>query len=327
MSAPRALVLRAAGSNCDLETSAALELAGARPERVHVNRLLEGEDLARALDGYDLLAIPGGFTYGDDLGAGRILGGILTRGLGDAISALVERGGLVLGVCNGFQVLVRAGLLPGEGLSATLTDNRSGRFDDGLERYVEVPSDTLPFEQRPWMKAAEITDRLVTELASGRYRHARANYANGDMVGHTGHFEASIQAVEAVDLQLGRLLPLIREQRGALIVTADHGNADEMFEVDAAGEPKRDAEGRTRVRTSHTLNPVPLHVYAPGAALELAGHGLSAQIAGQDEGHHDQNCQRERQQPDPVAIAHDCLLRLHAMIHPRTAMRWQRADR
>jgi 2,3-bisphosphoglycerate-independent phosphoglycerate mutase len=150
--------------------------------------------------------------------------------------------------------------------------NRSGCFDDAVETYVEIPSDTLPFEERPWMKAAEITDRLIEELVSGRYRHARVNYANGDMVGHTGRLDSAILAVEAVDLQLGRLLPVIERLGGALLVTADHGNADGMYDVDpTTGEPKRDAAGAIAVRTSHTLNPVPLHVYAPGRALALAG--------------------------------------------------------
>ena len=110
MSAPRAVVLRAAGSNCDLETAYALEQAGALASRLHVNRLLES---AQPLEEAQILALPGGFTYGDDLGAGRILGLKLERQLRDAVQALVERGGLVIGICNGFQVLVRAGLLPG----------------------------------------------------------------------------------------------------------------------------------------------------------------------------------------------------------------------
>jgi 2,3-bisphosphoglycerate-independent phosphoglycerate mutase len=148
--------------------------------------------------------------------------------------------------------------------------NRSGAFDAEVETYVEIPSDTLPFEERPWMKAAEITDRLIEELQTGRYRHARVNYANGDMVGHTGHHPAAIQAVEAVDLQLARLLPVIEALGGALIVTADHGNADCMFEIDKrTGEPVRNARGGLKAKTSHTLNPVPLHVFAPGHALRL----------------------------------------------------------
>jgi 2,3-bisphosphoglycerate-independent phosphoglycerate mutase len=132
------------------------------------------------------------------------------------------------------------------------------------ETWVEIPSDTRPFEERPWMKAAEITDRLIDELRTGAHRHARLNYANGDMVGHTGVREAAIVAVEAVDLQIGRLLPVIRELEGALLVTADHGNADEMFELDKkTGAVLKDAEGRPRPKTSHTLRPVPLYLYAP----------------------------------------------------------------
>ena len=143
--------------------------------------------------------------------------------------------------------------------------NRSGMFDAKYEKYVEVPSDRVPFEQRPWMKAAEITDVLIEELQKGSVRHARFNYANGDMVGHTGKRDAAVQAVEAVDLCLGRLIPVIAKLRGALIVTADHGNCDEMFELDAKTHAiSVDATGRPKSKTSHTLNRVPFYVYAPG---------------------------------------------------------------
>jgi 2,3-bisphosphoglycerate-independent phosphoglycerate mutase len=148
--------------------------------------------------------------------------------------------------------------------------NRSGKFDDALETYVEIPSDTLPFEERPWMKAAEITDRLVGELKTGRYRHARVNYANGDMVGHTGALDATVLAVEAVDLMLARLLPVVRKLGGATIVTADHGNADEMFEWDKKSKGfALDARGRPRPKTSHTLNRVPCFIDLPGPGLAL----------------------------------------------------------
>jgi 2,3-bisphosphoglycerate-independent phosphoglycerate mutase len=148
--------------------------------------------------------------------------------------------------------------------------NRSGKFDDVLERYIEIPSDTLPFEERPWMKSAEITDALIAELESGKHRHARVNYANGDMVGHTGDRDAAVVAVEAVDLAVGRLMKAIEQLGGALLVTADHGNADEMFEH-KKGELVRDAAGQLRVKTSHTLNPVPCYLYAPSApAVRLA---------------------------------------------------------
>jgi len=150
--------------------------------------------------------------------------------------------------------------------------NRTEPFDPKLERYVEIPSDTRPFEERPWMKAAEITDRLIDDLRSGHFRHARVNYANGDMVGHTGFRDPAVIAVEAVDLCLGRLLPVIAELKGALIVTADHGNADLMYELDKkTGEPVPDGEGGFKPKTSHTLNPVPCHVYAPGAPLAIDG--------------------------------------------------------
>ena len=148
--------------------------------------------------------------------------------------------------------------------------NRSGAFDDKLEHYVEIPSDTLPFEERPWMKAAEITDRLLGELESGQFRCARLNYANGDMVGHTGDFDSTVIAVEAVDLQLGRLMRWVKERDGVLVVTADHGNADEMYFHDKVGAISRDAEGRPRVRPSHSLNQVPFVVFDP------ARHGAYA---------------------------------------------------
>ena len=134
------------------------------------------------------------------------------------------------------------------------------------ETWIEVPSDVRPFEERPWMKAAEITDHLIDELRTGKHRHARINWANGDMVGHTGRCEPAIVAVEAVDLQIGRLLPVIRELQGALLITADHGNADEMYERDKkTGKIQRDAEGRPKAKTSHTLSPVPCCLYAPSA--------------------------------------------------------------
>ena len=119
------------------------------------------------------------------------------------------------------------------------------------------------------MKAAEITDRLIAELLTGRFRHARLNYANGDMVGHTGDRDASVIAVESVDLQIGRLLPVIAKLGGALIVTADHGNCDDMFERGRDGGVLCDETGRPKAKTSHTLNRVPFYVYAPGTQIAL----------------------------------------------------------
>jgi len=142
--------------------------------------------------------------------------------------------------------------------------NRSGMFDDRSETYIEIPSDNLPFEQRPWMKAAEITDRLITELRTGRHQFARVNYANGDMVGHTGAFDATVLAVETVDLQLARLAKVVEELKGILLVTADHGNADEMFQRDKHGRVLRDkVSGQPVVKTSHSLSPVPFLIDDP----------------------------------------------------------------
>jgi 2,3-bisphosphoglycerate-independent phosphoglycerate mutase len=144
------------------------------------------------------------------------------------------------------------------------------------ETWVEIPSDTLPFEERPWMKAAEITDRLIAELRTGTYRHARVNYANGDMVGHTGVRDAAIVAVEAVDLAIARLLPVIRAMDGALLVTADHGNADEMIEKDKkTGALAMAKDGTYKAKTSHTLNPVPVHLYVPSRPELRFDRGLA----------------------------------------------------
>lgn len=126
--APRALILRAPGTNCDEETAAAWEKAGAAVEIRHVGRLVESP---ASLDGFQILTIPGGFSYGDDLGAGRIFASRLGTALSDAMARFRDRGGLVLGICNGFQVLVRAGLLPGGSAHgpATLARNSSGTFE------------------------------------------------------------------------------------------------------------------------------------------------------------------------------------------------------
>ncbi|HEX9934794.1 MAG TPA: 2,3-bisphosphoglycerate-independent phosphoglycerate mutase [bacterium] len=142
--------------------------------------------------------------------------------------------------------------------------NWSGKFNEKLETYIEIPSDRVPFELRPWMKSAEITDRLIEELSSGRHRMLRVNYANGDMVGHTGVFPSAVIGVESVDLALGRLLKIVERTEGTAFITADHGNSDEMFELDKKGKPITDENGRIKPKTSHTLNPVPFIVYDPG---------------------------------------------------------------
>ena len=140
--------------------------------------------------------------------------------------------------------------------------NKSGKFSEALETYIEVPSDVVPFEQRPWMKCAEITDKLIECLESGKYRYLRVNFPNGDMVGHTGSLAATRCSVEALDLQLARILTVVDRLKGAALITADHGTADEMCELDKkTGQPKVDKAGNRKAKTSHTLNPVPCIIY------------------------------------------------------------------
>ncbi len=141
--------------------------------------------------------------------------------------------------------------------------NRSGAFDEELETYVEVPSDRVPFEQRPWMKAAEVADEVIGAVRSGRYPFIRVNFANGDMVGHTGVMDAAIIAVEAVDLCLRRVWDAVRQAGGVMVVTADHGNADQMYQRKKDGSILRDEGGRPLPLTSHTLNPVPFVIADP----------------------------------------------------------------
>lgn len=149
--------------------------------------------------------------------------------------------------------------------------NNSGYIDEKLETYVEVPSDRVTFDQRPWMKSAEITDAVIAAVQGGKHKFIRINYANGDMVGHTGVPIAIRMSVEAVDLALRRLLPVIEKAKGIAVITADHGNADLMF---------TEKKGKREPMVAHTLNPVPFIIkdYSGANAIALrnpATAGLS----------------------------------------------------
>jgi 2,3-bisphosphoglycerate-independent phosphoglycerate mutase len=133
--------------------------------------------------------------------------------------------------------------------------NRSGYVDESLETYVEIPSDNVEFDTTPAMKVREITAEVIDLLRSGEYRFGRLNFPSGDMVGHTGNLEATIEAMTVIDECLAELMQVIAELDGVLVFTADHGNADIMYTVDEVG-------GRSP-KTSHTLSPVPFAIFDP----------------------------------------------------------------
>ena len=139
--------------------------------------------------------------------------------------------------------------------------NRSSKFSEELETFQEIPSDDGNFDERPWMKSADITDAVIEAIKSEKYDFIRCNFPNGDMVGHTGNYDATITGVEAVDLGLARLKKVCDEYNVTLIVTADHGNADEMLE--------KSKNGTVQVRTAHSLNPVPFIIYDKRNLYEL----------------------------------------------------------
>ena len=146
--------------------------------------------------------------------------------------------------------------------------NRSGYFNEDLETYVEIPSDNVPFNQAPLMKAREITAAGKEALLSGKYDVVRVNYANPDMVGHTGDMGATVAACEECDACVKELLDLVEELGGMFLVTADHGNADDMVQRDKKGGPMEDkGTGALLPLTSHTLAPVPVAIGGP-ALLE-----------------------------------------------------------
>jgi 2,3-bisphosphoglycerate-independent phosphoglycerate mutase len=136
--------------------------------------------------------------------------------------------------------------------------NNSEPFDGGLEDWIEVPSDNVPFDKRPEMKAREVCAEVVGDLESKSHRFIRVNFANGDMVGHTGSLEAAVKAAEVVDECMGRIEAAVRNAGATMVVTADHGNLDMMWEVDrGSGTTKLNGGGSPVIKTSHTLSPVP----------------------------------------------------------------------
>jgi phosphoribosylformylglycinamidine synthase subunit PurQ / glutaminase len=168
MPIPHILVLRAPGTNCDQETAFAFERAGGKSDILHINRLLENPGLFRQ---FQILCIPGGFSYGDDLAAGRILGSQIQHHLADALAAFKADGKLILGICNGFQVLMKSSVLlqidPAQGPAATLTLNDSGRYEDRWVRLAAGDGKCVFFAgiESMYLPVAHAEGKFVTRNA------------------------------------------------------------------------------------------------------------------------------------------------------------------
>lgn len=180
MSKVRALVLRAPGTNCDLETAQALEAAGAMPALAHVNRFITGE---LKLKDFQMLVIPGGFTYGDDIAAGKVLANELMLKLGGDVKDFVKQGGLALGICNGFQVMVKAGILPGNdgAPKLTLASNDSNRFECRWVYLTVNPESDCIFTRgitEMYLPVAHAEGKLVTESGSAEGLNAVLRYTD-----------------------------------------------------------------------------------------------------------------------------------------------------
>ena len=217
---PKTMVLRAAGSNCDYETAYSFKSVGADVDLIHVNRVVAGDV---RLDDYQILAIPGGFTYGDDIAAGRILANELKFKLGSQLKKFHADGKLVLGICNGFQVLVKAGLLPIVDLEAeqqvTLTDNDSGKFEDrwvylSVEPGVCVFTKNMP--NQVYIPVAHAEGKFVTkreknleELTSRQQVVFRYVDPDGNEAGYPWNPNGSVYGIAGICDPTGRVLGMM----------------------------------------------------------------------------------------------------------------------
>jgi phosphoribosylformylglycinamidine synthase len=214
----KATVLRAAGINCDLETQYALELAGAQAGRIHINRLIEDKSL---LDGYQILVIPGGFSYGDDVAAGKILANQIKHHIYEQVQKFIDDGKLVLGICNGFQVLVKAGILPyadESGWPVTVTYNDSNKFED---RWVYLAPETnrcvfIEPDRRIYLPIAHgegkvvATDRqTLDKLQNEGFIAFKYVDENGNVGGYPVNPNGSINSIAGFTDSTGRVLGLM----------------------------------------------------------------------------------------------------------------------
>jgi phosphoribosylformylglycinamidine synthase len=215
----KAIVLRAAGINCDVETEYALELAGAKAERVHINRVIENKGL---LDGFQIVVIPGGFSYGDDVAAGKILANQIVHHLFERFQRFIEQGKLVLGICNGFQVLVKSAILPAGNSSqqeeVTITNNDSGKFEDRWT-YLAPQTDRCVFIEpgrQIYLPVAHAEGKVVTKDRDALERlksegHLAFKYvdAGGEEGGYPVNPNGSVEAIAGLTDGTGRVLGLM----------------------------------------------------------------------------------------------------------------------
>jgi len=214
MSKVRALVLRAPGTNCDLETAHALEAAGAAPTLAHVNRFIAGE---LKLRDFQLLVIPGGFTYGDDIAAGRVLANELMLKLGGDVKDFVTGGGLALGICNGFQVMVKAGILPGDdgAPELTLSSNDSNRFECRWVYLTVNPESNCIFTQgisEMYLPVAHAEGKLVTGSGSADGLNTVLRYTDemgNSEPGYPYNPNGAVQDVAGIADKTGRIFALM----------------------------------------------------------------------------------------------------------------------
>ncbi|MHC4396580.1 MAG: phosphoribosylformylglycinamidine synthase I [Planctomycetota bacterium] len=220
MSEVNAIVLRAAGINCDMETEHALELAGARAERVHINRIIENKKLLRK---FQIIVFPGGFSYGDDVAAGKILANQIIHHLSKPLKKFINAGKLALGICNGFQVLVKMGILPGfdshngQG-DVTITYNDSGKFED---RWVYLAPQTekcvfIEAGQQIYLPIAHAEGKVVTKDQGALEKlksegHIAFKYVdkNGAEGGFPVNPNGSVDSIAGLTDSTGRVLGLM----------------------------------------------------------------------------------------------------------------------
>ncbi len=217
----KVLVLRTAGINCDRETESAFGALGADCQRLHINTLKE----KRTLRGYQIICVPGGFSYGDDLGAGKIFSLELLLWFKDQLQVFLAGGGLMIGICNGFQVLVKTGILPDADFiqKVTLTDNDSGRFEDRWV-YLRVPQDPDHPARKIWLQKLPPVIQLPVAHGEGKFfakddildtmktqRQAALQYADaqGNNAGYPQNPNGSLDHIAGITDKTGRILGLM----------------------------------------------------------------------------------------------------------------------